>query len=467
VMQSGTPAYLVLGTEPFLKNFSLRMQPKVARPIPVSEIKFRVSGRRFEFFYNVYDKEFVLDRTATIALVHSLGRFGAYTHEFGRYWCIKALTAERELLKAFSHRYPEILVDEAQDIGSAQQAILTLLADAGSSVTLIGDPHQAIFAFAGADGAYLSGYSTSPYRLTCNYRSIPSITAIAQFLSGERGKTHRDDPGPPAGAYAVPYREGEFESLLTSFRDAVAACGLDLDRSAVLCRAAELVNEISGGANDIGIGAVKILAKAAILRDVKRDFHRAFRLVAVALEQSLLDRPPAGLAGMLADPRRYPEYRVVRRLLWNFVRANTGLPSANLQADTDWHEALRHAVEILLNQLALVSELKPAPNIGSRLSAKSLPSTPVSRIKDDSMGKIRVDTVHRAKGETLDAVLYVTTKLHLDGMLAGTTTELGRIGYVAVTRPRDLLWVAVPAAIFEPSRAALEAAGFRCFEPSG
>lgn len=466
VMQATKPAFLVSGSEPFLAGFRLPPPATGSPPVTVDKIHTKVVEGRFEFFIEVFGNERRLEKTKTIDLVRRLGKTGAYTHELGRYWCCRTLAVERELLKAFAHRYPEILIDEAQDIGSAQQAILTLLAKAGSSLTLIGDPHQGIYEYAGADGSYLLGHSTSPYRLTRNYRSIPSITAIARKLSSEEGETHRADLGPPAGAYAVPYAEDKIQTLVSAFRVAVADCGLDLDRCAVLCRASALVESISGGGKPVGSGAVKSLARAAVLRDVKGDFHKAFRLVAEALEHSLLEKPPAGLAGRLTDPQRHPELRAVRRLLWSFIRSGDGLPAAHLQADTDWLRALRCSVQTLLERITVASGLQPAANLSMRLSARALPSAPVSTVKDEATKPLRVDTVHGAKGETLDAVLYVVTKAHLNGMLAGPTTELGRIGYVAVTRPRDLLWIGVPATDFEASRAALEAVGFRCFDPS-
>lgn len=459
VMQASRPAFLVSGTEPFLAGFRLPPPSKGSPPVMIDKIHAKVAARRFEFFTEVFGNERTLDKDKTVALVERLGKVGAYTHELGRYWCCRALGAERGLLKAFSHRYPEILVDEAQDIGSAQQAILTLLAEAGSSVTLIGDPHQGIYEYAGADGAYLRDHASSPFPLTRNYRSIPAITAVARHLSGEKGDTDRADRGPPFGAYAVPYAEGQMESVIAAFGQAIADCELDRDRCAVLCRATALVDTLSGGGKAVGSGAVRTLARAATVRDIKGDLNRAFRLAAEALEHSLLDKPPEGLASRLLDPRRYPELRVIRRLVWNFVRSPNGLPSAHLQANTDWLTALRASVDVLLVEIEALSDIKPAPNLTMRLTGKGLPSAPVSSVKANAAKPLRIDTVHGAKGETLDAVLYVVTKAHLDGMLAGTKTEIGRIGYVAVTRPRDLLWVAVPVADFEASRAALETAG--------
>ncbi len=70
-------------------------------------------------------------------------------------------------------------------------------------------------------------------------------------------------------------------------------------------------------------------------------------------------------------------------------------------------------------------------------------------------------TVHQAKGESLDAVLYVATKDHVRALLAGTNSEVGRIGYVAVTRAKNLLWLGVPASAINEMRPALLGKGFQ------
>ena len=72
-----------------------------------------------------------------------------------------------------------------------------------------------------------------------------------------------------------------------------------------------------------------------------------------------------------------------------------------------------------------------------------------------------MDTVHQAKGESLDAVLYLATKEHVSALLAGVDSELGRIGYVAATRARNLLWLGVPANALAELRPGLLACGFR------
>ena len=94
------------------------------------------------------------------------------------------------------------------------------------------------------------------------------------------------------------------------------------------------------------------------------------------------------------------------------------------------------------------------------MTTASTPLISAKDLADDNATALRIDTVHKAKGESLDAVMYVTTKEHVKEMLGGVTTELGRIGYVAATRARDLLWIAVPHNALKELRPALIAKGF-------
>jgi len=65
------------------------------------------------------------------------------------------------------------------------------------------------------------------------------------------------------------------------------------------------------------------------------------------------------------------------------------------------------------------------------------------------------------KGESIDGVLYVAEKKQVRALLDGTTTELGRIGYVAVTRARNLMVLAVPTKSIGEFEAELLASGFK------
>ena len=69
-------------------------------------------------------------------------------------------------------------------------------------------------------------------------------------------------------------------------------------------------------------------------------------------------------------------------------------------------------------------------------------------------------TVHQVKGESIDAVMYVLKSRDVKNLLAGPVHEEGRIGYVAVTRARDLLIVAVPDTTAPALLGQLQSLGF-------
>jgi hypothetical protein len=119
---------------------------------------------------------------------------------------------------------------------------------------------------------------------------------------------------------------------------------------------------------------------------------------------------------------------------------------------------------VLLAILEARFGLKPTDNIGRKLAKTALPNSPLSKsedLADSDATALRVDTVHKAKGESLDAVLYMTTREHAKALLDGVTTDVGRIGYVAATRARNLLWVAVPSSALKELRQMLLTKGFK------
>lgn len=464
-MKSARAAFLVTGSETFLEGFKFSTS---SFPRPITSLHLAlVNGN--EVFFHVYNDEKVLvDTSDARKLIARLGRTGAYTHDLGRYWAYRAMTEQPKLLAAVARRYPHILIDEAQDIGSVHQAILELLIGAGSCVTLIGDPNQGIYEFAGADGKFLADYhqraGVKQLSLKRNFRSVPSIVALANSLCGRDDVAERPAPGTPHGAFFTGYKRGQHLQLITAFQGAMSASGADIKRSAILCRGTGMAEALRGDDAQVGQGLVKTLAAAAILRDRKNDFLKAFQHVAVAVV-ALLDSPPHGLVSQITQPSSNPQDRELRKEVWAFTRnAVYGLPSSSLVADAEWHRLLLERVKALLVRLETNFSLKATDNIGRKLSKKELPDAPLAGAKNlaDSNGPaLRVDTVHKAKGESLDAVLYVTLKDHAQALLDGVTTEVGRIGYVGATRARDLLWVAVPHSSLNELRPTLLAKGFR------
>jgi superfamily I DNA/RNA helicase len=464
-MEAAKAAFLLTGNEAFLAGFTCRT---ANFPITVDQIKVGIEAGQ-PFFYRDYQGNIErLDQQAAASVVARLGRTGAYTHDLGRYWCYRTLREQPDVLRALVRRYPHVLVDEAQDIGSLHRAILEMLTAAGVQVSLIGDPSQGIYEFAGADGSFLRDYHQRPgvaaFGLTRNYRSLPQILALANHVSGRADEPDRQ-PGPGArGAYFIGYGAADAPRLLDAFKAEVVHLGLRYENAAILCRASALARQLSGVSDAPGRGAVRIFADATLLRDVHGLLLDAFKEVSRGVV-NLLDNPPQGLLAKLIHPAHDRSLRELRRRLWAFTRdAATGLPSSELPALDRWHALLLERVRTLLDGIQQDFGLDGRANLGRKLARTGLPAAALNAGVDlvaQRGPSIRVDTVHQVKGESIDAVLYVATRQHVQALLDGVQTELGRIGYVAVTRARDLLWVAVPSNCLKDLRPGLLAVGFQ------
>jgi superfamily I DNA/RNA helicase len=458
-------AYLVTGEESFLGGYNFW---NGTYPVNITQMQVGARGADIYFYYANNEQIVELDTYNASEIVRRLGRTGAYTHNLGRYWCYRTLQDQPVILRALARRYPHILIDEAQDIGTLHQVILEQLIGAGVQVSLIGDPNQGIYEFAGANGRFLANYGKRAgvmgYGLTRNYRSVPSILSLANRLSGRGDAAERTAPHTRHGAFFIAYKTADREKLITGFQAAVLAADLKIERSAVLCRGRDAANKLAGHQAPAGQGLVKAFAQAALHRDKRQDYLSAFRLVASTITGLLADAPH-GLTATITQPSRYPEARALRRLIWGFTRdPDTGLPSATLPADGQWHTQLLARVKALLALLERDHSLKAADKLGNKLAKKGLTAEPFMPAGDLGAGedtRIRIDTVHQVKGESLDAVLYLATKEHVAALLDGVNSEVGRIGYVAVTRARNLLWLGVPANALKELRPALLAHGFQ------
>jgi superfamily I DNA/RNA helicase len=464
IMRSVRPSFLVTGNEAFLERFTFSTS---SFRQPTKKLQFALKDGEHVFFHVYKDQTEVVNPCEARKLIAELGRTGAYTHDLGRYWAYRALKERPRLLAVVARRYPYIMVDEAQDIGSVHQAILELLIGAGSCVTLIGDPNQGIYEFTGADGKFLVNYHQRPnvqqHSLRRNFRSAPCIVDLANSLCGRDDAAERPAPSTPHGTFFLGYKRSQHFQLMAAFHKALAAAGADVNRSSVLCRGKGLAERLRGDSS-VGRGLVTTLATAAVLRDRRKDYLKAFQNVVVAVV-ALLHEPPDGLVSQITRYSSHPEDRELRKAIWAFTRdTDNGLPSSSLVANEQWHSLLLARMKVLLSRIETNFGLKSIKNIGHKLAKTKLPDVPLTSSDDLSNtngAALRVNTVHKVKGESLDAVLYITITEHAQELLQGMETEVGRIGYVAATRARDLLWIAVPDSSLDELRPTLLAKGLK------
>jgi DNA helicase-2/ATP-dependent DNA helicase PcrA len=389
----------------------------------------------------------------------------------------------RDLLVA---RFPHLVVDEYQDLGPVLHVLVTVLLDAGMTVTAVGDPDQTMFEFQGADPRYLNELANrkgiAPIRLTLNYRSGSALVAAGRAaLGADRGYSHDPDRADPGVIEIVPVG-GDL--------DAHAACTVQVVRS-MLDRGVR--------AEDIAVlypGQTTLqqqIEAALVAAGIPFDSERARRvpdgpladLVAACTARRLSgplpghDTPlprthPAGTGRRPSGGGRAPA--TVRELAatWHRLRAEAGI------ADGDEVRALarlllgaldgpdrEEAADDATGFLITLSEVLDLPRLaaarndrrdqyapsaldGARDSGLTMAELTGGRVP----GRLVLTTYHSAKGREFSAVV-------LPGLVEGlvpfyfanqgiTEKELERarrLFYVAVTRAADAV-VLIPGTLF-------------------
>ena len=451
--------YLINGSESFLewpkfkiyKEINLRgSRRKIA--FRIDELQMRPDDGGIAFYVTRENMSYDVDSEEAIEKIKRVAELGGYTHALRNLWAVLILEEESRLVDIISKKFPYILIDEAQDIGFFHADIVDLLSK-NSKITLIGDPNQAIYNFAHADGSFLNEFACEhcggPKNITCNWRSIEPITCLASRLSGTVTTCKKNPLHELHGVYYRTYEPNGEQCLKADFIDLLTSAGYDLHQSAILCRSNDMVNKILSKDSSSGNGKTKLFAESAIERDTNRDPKTAFNKLVKAIF-SLMTDVPSDIPKKVFNATWDAESLRLRRALWEFWRApDTGLPASSLAAKSEWLSSLRSNLETFLPMFTEHSNLQLDENWRRSIRSNNLPDGCLyqSYSRPNCItSNIRIDTVHKAKGESLDSVLYAVTRSHLDAFLEGTVSEEGRIGYVALTRARYLFVIAIPVA---------------------
>ena len=131
------------------------------------------------------------------AAVYKLASLGFYTHAQRIFWACELLVKRPHIMELLAARFPEIIVDEAQDTNAWLLILLNLLRDRGAKITLIGDPDQCIFEFSMADATSLPNLRTKwgiPEKpLSQSFRCNNQIAAAVRRVGGNERFTGAGD----------------------------------------------------------------------------------------------------------------------------------------------------------------------------------------------------------------------------------------------------------------------------------
>lgn len=357
--------------------------------------------------------------------------------------CLKNKTICGNIAK----RFPVILIDECQDLSTAELELLSLLIQSGVCVHYIGDLHQAIYAFKDARPEkfreHIAKYNFRTMNLDINFRSTQKIVDVSIKLGGMDyailGKAESKFDGVECG-----YLEYEDEKdAVSKFINVLKQRAVPIENSAVLVRSQSTRQKLSDGQPQEYnihpiINAIQLWQKS---NPAAR--QTALKLLAWQLQKWM------GFCGR-GNNYYYSEEICVDSVMWRLllrdILVGFCLDSAISHMDgltySSWYSSNKSKVVDIIN-LHLQKIGTRLPDITIK-SPKGTANLAIEQIDIAEKASIKVDTIHSVKGGAFDAILLLSTpsnqgKTGYWQNWLDPTEEPGRIAYVASTRPRYLL----------------------------
>ncbi|MCY4362413.1 MAG: ATP-dependent helicase [Gammaproteobacteria bacterium] len=381
--------------------------------------------------------------------VHKLLSLGFYTHAQRVFWACKLLFKRPHIAELLAKRFPEMIVDEAQDSNAWLLVLLNFLREKGTQVTLVGDPDQCIYEFSMADATSLlnlkAKWSIPEKPLSQSFRCNNQIAAAVRKVGGNAYFTGAGDGASEwRQAFVVKETSTTLSDGLAAFQRLAGQAGVSINSAAVVGRGHKQLESLRGKANYAKLtGKAKGLATAAFLRDSRHDYRVASQTVERIVRELTGDDP---LWERIDTDPNSRERTAVALAIWKFVKSPDRLTPVSQLGDT-WIPTMRTQLASLIEEIGLQCGAK----LGQHIKATGLSAAQKALPLFESVHEfpeVRQDTIHQVKGESINAVLVIGSTRFWNSVMAavrsGDNTEDRRLAYVAMTRARHLLVVGLP-----------------------
>jgi DNA helicase-2/ATP-dependent DNA helicase PcrA len=408
---------------------------------------------------------------------------GLATYQDAEYICYKILLENASILNLLSERFNTIFIDECQDLSQSQIRILHLLKEKGVKLFFIGDLNQAIYEFRKVDVNKFIGFVTHHQliekRLIENYRSNQQIVDVCQGLEEKIVDRNtivsivgKEPINRPDNVLLLEYNN--IGDLPKFFIEKIKEHNLCIKKSAILGRNHSLLSLIRPSRNSKfknielltnGLNCWKLNPRTG------DDLQNSLQQVGKAICD--LAYGGKGDSQNQYCPKGLNQIKW-RAFLYNLLNDLSDRSNSFCFEEKKWKEwaiFLRNFMDEYWDKLPIdgkkwqdVKTKMRAPNgQGTKKISDTLLMKP-----DLSSDKIRITTIHSVKGETLDAVLLVSTETkrskggHFEHWISekDKEKEYVRMAYVASSRPKHLLIWAIPKKKHNPKVQELIDLGF-------
>ena len=365
-----------------------------------------------------------------------------------------------EVASAIAERFPIIIIDEVQDTSINQMAVFDLLSESGmKSIFLVGDPDQSIYEWRNANPECMLQKLEDPnwktIELTGNFRSSQNICNVTSFFSASlRGNGSNNAIGAWKDEKERPVllltKKNSEDEIINYFLDRCSKMGIEIlpKNVAVLTR-----GRIYSDTDIIGLWKskeIELFAKAAY--EWKCGSRKKAYQEASKASYSMIFNEDIDEYAMNQKIREYTNEDTWKDYVIDIL---IDMPDIEIEIG-EWVKNFSSGFEAICAKYAY--EISTDKNLKDtfkiKRSDKNTPNfkqIPLRKyFEKKAEDKYTRSSIHGVKGESYDAVLIyvksctgstITPKLLMEGSL---NQELMHLAYVAMTRPRRLLMLAIP-----------------------
>ena len=384
-------------------------------------------------------------------------RIGYYNYDDVLCICISILKQRSDILNLLIKRFPTIILDEAQDISKKQMELLELLIDNGlSNMMLIGDPDQAIYEWRSANPeVFLNKFNSEEWNsitLNENFRSSQNICNATYYFStlekvSNSISEYKDFSQKPI---LVKYNIKQIDKLLDFYIDVCTNNKiLDSNQIAILNRSKNFLSNAYSGIKNLWKNDLTILLSKSVMYKLQKDYSNLYKYSEKVLYFILIGD------NINSDINYEKIFNIMDESIWKrkVIEFSFKLKDKNITL-SEWI----YDTEMLLKDIfdEYKDFLKIEIKLAIKRSDKSLPDFKKHEINEFfsiNNSEYIVSTIHGVKGCTFDAVLLIVNQ---NGNMTSNVINQSQLGseeirnaYVAMTRSRKLLMVAIPSTVKE------------------
>lgn len=394
------------------------------------------------------------------------------------------LSENLDMAKVIAKRFPNIFIDECQDLSYVQLKILNILKESGSSLHFIGDIDQSIYKFRNIELndiiQYIENGNFKEQELNINYRSCQKIVDLCDNVierkSNIKGKQEEKCNEP---LIALLYKQNKEQDIIDKFEKLIGKYELDHSNSRIIVRNRGLKNKLLGIKTNEKPNKLELLVQGLYFQNKNLsidEYKKGFIYICDAVRSIYYNESKHKNINDFYSPEDMDnlQWKLLVMKIIKYLMDDGRLLNYNLTW-TEWKKILKKLLESMIDD---INELKGCkiklPNVRSGNSQKSLNQT----LFNNNSNRVRYDisTIHACKGLSLDAALFISAYQNSKNSDSGSywkqwfntevIDEKNRIAYVGFSRAKYLLALGIPkpSSFTQEDKKMLQEKGFKIID---